>query len=59
MPEIPLSDFDSIFICYCRYAPIGALLRPLPPRIISLDSFGGDEKVYQEYMESKTATVAK
>jgi len=58
-PEIPLSDFDSIFICYCHYIPINASLRPLPPRIISLDSFGGDEKAYQEYMESKTAGVAK
>jgi hypothetical protein len=60
VPDIPISGlntFTSIFICHCRYSPLDAPLKPMPSRIISLDSFGGDEKAYQKYMESKTVLV--
>lgn len=51
-PEIPVSVFDSIVICYCRYSPITPVLEPLPPVQISVDSFGGKEEAYSEYLNS-------
>jgi hypothetical protein len=42
-----------IVICYCKYAPINAPLKPMPDRIISADSFGSDINKYQEYVDSQ------
>jgi len=58
-PEIPISQYTSIFICRCKYSPIDAPLKPIPPRIINIDSFSGDKKAYDEYMQSKAAVVTK
>jgi len=30
IPDLPVSDFESVVICYCRYAPIDSPLRELP-----------------------------
>lgn len=29
-PEIPMSDFEAVVICYCRYSPVTTPLEPLP-----------------------------
>ncbi|MBD2580119.1 hypothetical protein [Oscillatoria sp. FACHB-1406] len=57
-PEIPTSELDAIAICYCEYAPIDAPLEPMPERQVSLDSFGGNQNAYREWLESlETAEV--
>lgn len=57
-PEIPTSELDEIAICYCEYSPIEAPLEPMPPRQVSLDSFGGDGQAYRHWLESQeTAEV--
>jgi hypothetical protein len=54
LPDLPTgNNFDMIVICYCKYSPIDAPLKPMPDRIISADSFGGDETKYQEYLNSQ------
>ncbi len=53
-PDIPISrDYDMIVICYCKYEPIDSPLIPLPPRQVSLDSFGGDKEAYKQWQESQ------
>jgi hypothetical protein len=49
----PYAEFDMIVICYCKYAPINAPLKPMPDRIISADSFGSDIDKYQQYVDSQ------
>jgi hypothetical protein len=57
--DIPLhEDIETVVICYCQYSPIDAPLKPMPDRIISADSFGGDEAKYQEYLNSQKVTAA-
>ncbi len=34
-PEIPISSFETIVICYCRYSPVTTALEPLPAIISS------------------------
>jgi hypothetical protein len=46
-------DFDMVVICYCKYSPINATLKPMPEREVSVDSFGGDEVAYQQWLESQ------
>jgi hypothetical protein len=29
-PELPISDFEAIVICYCQYSPVSTPLDPLP-----------------------------
>jgi hypothetical protein len=29
-PELPISDFEAIVICYCQYSPVSTPLEPLP-----------------------------
>ena len=48
-----MSEYDVIVICYCRYNPIDACLKPMPKRQVSIDSFGGDEIAYKQYLESE------
>ncbi len=50
------AEFDSICICYCAYKPLAPedawtkKARRLAP---SLASFGGDEKAYQEWLNTQ------
>ncbi|RUT03820.1 hypothetical protein DSM106972_047340 [Dulcicalothrix desertica PCC 7102] len=30
VPDLPVAEFETIVICYCRYAPITSPLEPLP-----------------------------
>ncbi|MEG4445999.1 hypothetical protein QUB47_21575 [Microcoleus sp. AT9_B5] len=41
-----------IAVCYCQYAPKPSPLIPVPSARIAIDSFGGDEAAYQQYLES-------
>jgi hypothetical protein len=53
-PELPVgTKYGAVVICYCRYNPINAPLHPMPDRIISVDSFGGDDAKYQEWLQSQ------
>lgn len=53
-PDIPLgTGIDTIVICWCEYDPIEIEPTPMPDRIISADSFGGDTNKYQEYLYSQ------
>jgi hypothetical protein len=53
-PEIPVGmGFDMIVICYCQYSPVNAPLKPMPERQVSIDSFGGDETAYGQWLESQ------
>ncbi len=49
--ELESSSFGMIVICYCQYNPMDAPLSPMPPRNVFVDSFGGDKKKYQEWLE--------
>ncbi len=51
--DLPMGKYDMIVICYCRYNPINAPLHPMPQRQVSVDSFGGDEAAYQQWLESQ------
>jgi hypothetical protein len=52
-PDISIGmSFDMIVICYCQYNPINAPLQVMPERQVSIDSFGGDEAKYSEWLNS-------
>lgn len=52
-PEVSIGEFELIAICYCKYTPINAPLKPMPQRQVSLDSFAGDQAAYDRSRESK------
>lgn len=52
-PDIPMGDFDMVVICYCKYNPIDAPLKPMPDRQVSIASFGGDKAAYEQWLESQ------
>jgi len=52
-PDVPMGKYDMIVICYCKYNPINAPLKPMPERQVSVDSFGGDEAAYKQWLESQ------
>lgn len=52
-PDLPMGEFDMVVICYCKYNPINAPLKPMPERQVSVDSFGGDEEAYKRWLESE------
>ena len=54
----PGSNYDLIAVCYCQYAPKPSPLMPVPSARISIDSFGGDEAAYQQYLESNAKSEA-
>jgi hypothetical protein len=58
-PDIPMGEFDMIVICHCKYSPINTPLKPMPERQVSLDSFGGDEQAYKQWMEQNHAAQVK
>jgi hypothetical protein len=51
--------FDEIVVCYCKYSPIRATLIPMPERVVSPDSFGGDEAAFKAWQEAQTKEPAK
>ncbi len=53
VPELDDTSFGMIVICYCQYNPIDAPLSPIPSRIVSVNSFGSDQKKYQEWLDSQ------
>jgi hypothetical protein len=71
-PDIPPpygAEFDAISLCYCAYKPLApeATWTKKSHRLApSLDSFGGDEKAYRDWlntqsseMQTKSKTVTK
>jgi hypothetical protein len=56
-PDLPMGKYDMVVICYCQYNPINAPLNPMPERQVSVDSFGGDEAAYQEWLESQNKPI--
>lgn len=52
-PDVPTSEYEVLVICYCKYSPINAPLNPMPDRQVSLESFGGDETAYQQWLDSR------
>jgi hypothetical protein len=57
-PELPMGEFDMVVICYCKYAPINAPLKPMPERQVSVDSFGGDRAAYEQWLEEQKEPVS-
>lgn len=53
LPEGGSSEFGMVVICYCRYNPIDAALKPMPDRQVSIDGFGGDREAYERWLESQ------
>jgi hypothetical protein len=53
-----LQDFDEIVICYCKYSPIESELRPMPARIVSLESFDGDQEAFDLWQASQKEPVS-
>jgi hypothetical protein len=55
-PDISVGmGFDMIVICYCKYSPINSPLQPMPERQVSVDSFGGDEVAYSQWLSTMKA----
>lgn len=52
-PDVPMGKYDMVVVCYCQYNPINAPLKPMPERQVSVDSFGGDEAAYKQWLESQ------
>lgn len=52
-PDLPMGEYDMVVICYCKYNPINAPLKPMPERQVSVDSFGGDQEAYKQWLESQ------
>jgi hypothetical protein len=42
-----------VVICYCKYNPINAALKPMPERQVSLNSFNGDQEAYERWVEAQ------
>lgn len=56
-PDVPIGEFDMVVICYCKYSPINAPLKPMPERQISIDSFGGNKEAYEQWLASQKQTA--
>ena len=52
-PDLSHNHYNTVVICYCQYNPINAPLKPMPERQISIDSYGGDKKAYEDWLESQ------
>ncbi len=52
-PDIPMGQYDMVVICYCKYNPINAPLKPMPERQVSVASFGGNKEAYEQWLESQ------
>jgi hypothetical protein len=56
-PDVPMGEFDMVVVCYCKYAPVNAPLKPMPDRQITADSFGGDNAAYEQWLEEQKEPV--
>lgn len=56
-PDVPMGEFDMVVICYCKYSPVNAPLKPMPERQVSIDSFGGNKAAYEQWLESQKQTA--
>jgi hypothetical protein len=56
-PDVPMGEFDMVVVCYCKYAPVNAPLKPMPERQITSDSFGGDNVAYEQWLERQKEPV--
>jgi hypothetical protein len=56
-PDVPMGEFDMVVVCYCKYAPVNALLKPMPERQITADSFAGDDVAYERWLERQQEPV--
>lgn len=52
-PDMPMGEFDMIVICHCKYSPVNAPLQPMPERQVSIDSFGGNQAAYEQWLASQ------
>jgi hypothetical protein len=57
-PDVPMGEFDMVVVCYCKYAPVNAPLKPMPERQVTADSFGGDNVAYEQWMERQKEPVS-
>jgi hypothetical protein len=57
-PDVPMGEFDIVVVCYCKYAPVNAPLKPMPERQITADSFGGDNAAYEQWLERQKEPVS-
>jgi hypothetical protein len=57
-PDVPMGEFDMVVVCYCKYAPVNAPLKPMPERQITADSFGGDNAAYEQWLERQKEPVS-
>jgi hypothetical protein len=55
--DLPIGEFERVVICYCKYNPINAPLKPMPARQVSVDSFGGDQAAYEQWLASQKETA--
>lgn len=56
-PDVPIGEFDMVVICYCKYSPVNAPLKPMPERQVSIDSFGGNKEAYEQWLASQKQTA--
>jgi hypothetical protein len=56
-PDVPMGEFDMVVVCYCKYAPVNAPLKPMPERQVTADSFGGDNVAYEQWLEKQKEPV--
>jgi hypothetical protein len=57
-PDVPMGEFDMVVVCYCKYAPVNAPLKPMPERQVTADSFGGDNAAYEQWLERQKEPVS-
>jgi hypothetical protein len=57
-PDVPMGEFDMVVVCYCKYVPVNAPLKPMPERQVTADSFGGDNTAYEQWLERQKEPVS-
>jgi hypothetical protein len=57
-PDVPMGEFDMVVVCYCKYVPVNAPLKPMPERQVTADSFGGDNAAYEQWLERQKEPVS-
>jgi hypothetical protein len=57
-PDVPMGEFDMVVVCYCKYAPVNAPLKPMPERQITADSFAGDDAAYEQWLGRQKEPVS-
>jgi len=58
VPDLPMGTaYTSIVICHCQYNPCPSPLEPMEPAIVSVESFGGDQEAYQNWLDKQKEPV--